>query len=918
MIRDLIKKRDTSIPLDKWFAYIKPKYKYIKITPDKSIKNYNAINIAKAIKFTYKAMNKRIKIEQKKLWFETNFKISYIVDIKAKEASFYFMVPEVFIPLLVEKISEIWAKVTMEIIDKIEDHTKDVECYQVAYKKEDALSLNVDRRTAEPLNSILSVMEIMKDTDRITVVYNFQPRNNAGWTRDYNDTIKKFKEGKPIDRDKSNIQYIGLSALNIILGLMDSFFDTVAGIFGAEKQENNLGLVEALATALNENKQLSSSTTKKKDANVLDTQIVVMSDSIDKTRQENNGVSVCNAFKVLDEDNELVHKKVKKDFKLTDYMFNGIDINSFSVEEVTNFIQVPGRSLLKAFSNITQIKTNENPVPKELRKGYISLGNVTYKGQIIKSFLQDHKDIGSMPLYLAGQQGSGKSTYFANYANYASARNESVIYIDFIKNCEVSKDIEDSINKDKVIVLDFTTEEGIQAFAYNELKFNKDMSLFEVQQLANMKAQLTAELVDSINKTGDPLSPKMDRYLGAAANIVYLNEDATLRDVMKCLQDFKFREKIIKEIPLELEEELSEEIQCLQELDEWSKPTMNAPSEKIGTKDNKIEGIIDRLTLLKKNIYLKKMFNKNPKNNIDFVKVMEEGKVVLIRMKQSKFKKYIKNIITTFILTKCWLATEIRGELHDIPGRTHIMIDEINQTKTAEKYMESLLTETRKFGIKFVLTGQYLNQLDKDTIYTLKGAGTSFMFLNGTIEEDFNYFKSDFEDEFEYSDLKNMKEYHSLNLIKTTSGKATFISKLPIMKYKNEEKIIEAAINFYLIKICDDVIEDHYVFVIRDELHMSSDKNVVGDNKIIFKIAADTNIDCNKLYSDNIDGFFKHLEDNLHYKNIKEEFDEKGIRDYYSLADESFLYHIMFLKWALPEIMEKKLKEYKEKINFSK
>ena len=89
-------KKETRMSLEKWFALTKPKYTYIKITPDKSIKSYNSINIAKAIKYTYKSINKRIKIEQKKIWFETNFKVSYIIDIKDGGASFYFLVPQVF------------------------------------------------------------------------------------------------------------------------------------------------------------------------------------------------------------------------------------------------------------------------------------------------------------------------------------------------------------------------------------------------------------------------------------------------------------------------------------------------------------------------------------------------------------------------------------------------------------------------------------------------------------------------------------------------------------------------------------------------------------------------------------------------------------------------------------------------------
>lgn len=588
-----------------------------------------------------------------------------------------------------------------------------------------------------------------------------------------------MKEGKSISREQNNVKVILLNSISFLLGLMETLLVTVGDLLGAKIEEKNIGLVEALATALQENKVLSGSTNKKKDANVLDGQVAILTDGADATRRENNAVSVAHAYRVLDEDNELIYKKVKKDFNITDYRFKNIDTNTFSVQECTNFLQIPSRLILRAFNKIGQVKTNENPVPLELQNGYIKLGNVKCKGDRQEAYLSNHKDISCMPLYVAGRQGSGKSTYFANYATYAINNSESVVHIDFIKNCEASKDIEKVINKDKYIVLDFSAENGLQSLAYNELKFTSDMTWFDKQQLANKKTALTLELVNSINESGEPLSPKMERYLTACTDIMYLNENATFKDVIKCLQNYKYREEAIRIIPKELRNELEEEVDTLLELDEWSKGTKDNPSEKIGTRDSKIEGILDRVTLLKRDFYLKKMFNKSPGNNIDFIDLMEQGKAILIRMPQSKFKRYVKNVITTFLVSKCWLACETRGELHEEPKRCHIMIDEISQTKTAEKYMESLLTQTRKFRMKFVLTGQYLDQLDKNTIYSLKGAGTSFMLLKGTIKEDFEYMKDELDEDFEYQDLKDMEEYSSLNIIETTDGKASFISKLP-------------------------------------------------------------------------------------------------------------------------------------------
>lgn len=185
------------------------------------------------------------------------------------------------------------------------------------------------------------------------------------------------------------------------------------------------------------------------------------------------------------------------------------------------------------------------------------------------------------------------------------------------------------------------------------------------------------------------------------------------------------------------------------------------------------------MTLLKRDFYLKMMFNKSPKDNVNFIEFMEQGKVVLIRLPQSKFKKYVKNVISTFLITKLWTSVEIRGEMYKKPTRSHIIIDELSQIRTAEMYLDSIITETRKYGFKVILTGQRIFQLNKDFVEDLKSAGASFMLLKGTLKEDFNYFKEEIGEELSFEDLDNMEKYSSLNLIQYSKGFSSFITKLP-------------------------------------------------------------------------------------------------------------------------------------------
>ena len=781
----LLKKKDTRISLEKYFQLIKPQYVYLKITPDKSIRNYNSGNIAKAIKHTYKVISRQIRFEQKKLWVETSFKVSYLIDIKSGNVSFYFLVPKVFLPILQEKVREIWSKATLNIEENIEEHSKDVEYYQVSVKKEDALSINIDRKSNEPLNSILSVIDIMKENDRITIVYNFIPRNNFGWDKQYSDTMDKIRLKQLVDKEKFTFKYLILSSINLLVSIMDCAIDCFGGLMGADmsKDGNNIAFTDALATALSNNEELSTASKKKKTASILDTQIVVLTDSNDKTRKENNVISCCHSFSVLDEKggNELISKKVNTKLKLTDYKFNNIDINNFSTEECSNFIQVPGRTLLRNF-NINHIKVNECKVPLQLQQGNKNLGEVSFKGSKVKAFLEDEWNIGNLPLCAIGGQGGGKSTFFGNYARDCSMANEGLIVLDFIKGCELSDTIKEYVDKDKIIELDMASADTIQGFGYNEIQIRPSMNAFDKMKLANLQTQQILSLIDAIS-VGDPLSGRMRRFLTSAANVVLVQGHSSIKNVVDCLEYHNKRISYINNLSKEIKDLLEDEINTLNELNEWSKVSkkdteLGVESEVIGTMTSKVEHIIDRIGMLREDFKLKYMYNKSLDENVDLVKCMDEKKVVLIKMKEGDFPtKMAKNILITYWVSKIWLASQIRGMKEEKPGRVNVLIDEVFQAPTSLKSLEYILPQSRKFACKFVFSTQYIRQLDS-IFDTLEASNSSYMLLRGCLEDDFNHFKAKL-DEFDFEDLKDMKKFHSMNLIYYSGGYASFISKLP-------------------------------------------------------------------------------------------------------------------------------------------
>jgi len=430
--------------------------------------------------------------------------------------------------------------VDLNVVDAIKAFDPGTVYYQLNTKKEDALSIQIDKKSNEPLNSVLAVMEIMQLEDRVTLIYNFLPKSQFSWAQKYAATRKKIDNMQLIEKDTTTTQYKLKAILSGVNYIFTSVFSVLTDFLGDEKEVNTI-FSELLVTSniLETNKRLSDSTLAKKDKTVLDTQILIAAFSPDNIRQDNISHSVCNSYSVLDEEggNELIYKKVKlkknENINIEDFRIKGVGENTFSVQECQNFIQQPGRQLMKTLG-IHHVEVEEKRIPEELEHGYISLGGVKYKGGTNTAYIEDNYDKGSLPLVIIGAQGSGKSKYDANYHKMAMKRNEGGVIIDFIKNCELSDDVIKDSNPEDLIILDYTKPSDIQSLAFNEYKIDPDMNVFDRLDLMNKQAQQILTFVNSIN-IDQPLQARMRKYLSAATNVVFATGESRFKEVVTCL-----------------------------------------------------------------------------------------------------------------------------------------------------------------------------------------------------------------------------------------------------------------------------------------------------------------------------------------------------------------------------------------------
>lgn len=766
-------KKVQSVPLSKLLEVKKAEYITVQLIPTKSNKNNATSSIATLINSMHVKVNKLITIENKKLIIKNTLKASYYIHITKRDVRFYFIIPKVHFIKFKSKFTEVWKNIEIREVDSIPIDPNECTKYQLRYSMNDSLSLSVDKRNNELLSSNMSVLEVLEQNECVGIFYNFIPtseQESSYFKITYKEAIERYKNGENLKKSK-NVIDLGIITLKFLITFLD---DLVNSILSTSKINHQL--------FISTNKIESPSTIRKAKNNICKSQVIILSKSDKKEREKQLSLSACNSFDEISEDNKLVGKKINKKINIYSTIINDVAVNMTSEDECNNFIVLPGASLLNQYKNIEHKQTRENPVPEELKSGVVNLGKVKYKDNKECAYLSNDKSLQSLPLAIMGGSRSGKSTFSINMCKNIIDAGEGLIVIDFIKNTELAEQIKSIVPINRLIEIDLSNPKHVQSLAYNEIRIKEGMSKDEVLKTARMQANYVLQLVNIINNDDKQLAPKMRKYLGAAARVAFCSPGTSMKDILKILQSHTVRHEFIDKLSEELKIDLEDSIIALEELDDYSKVTKDNPIPTIcGTKDNKIEGIIDRIDLLRENLVIDSMLSKDPKDNVDFVDAIEQGKVVLIRMKDIDFDDDISiDILTTFFIQKIWIATKIRGTMHEHPGRCTVLIDEVFQSPTSQKLLTKQFVQSAKFGLKYVLTLHYMDQLSKEAQSALKNSNASYMLISGVDKKAFEALEEEFNIHgYCLDDLLNLKQYHSLNLIKSKDGYESFITKLP-------------------------------------------------------------------------------------------------------------------------------------------
>jgi len=364
---------------------------------------------------------------------------------------------------------------------------------------------------------------------------------------------------------------------------------------------------------------------------------------------------------------------------------------------------------------------------------------------------------------------------------------DCIIYFDYIENNQNAWEVAKHIPKKDVVVLDLS--KGF-TFDYPELDINTiprdDEYNRNIKRFASDYCMLIEKFINTIN-TGDaqPLTANMRNILISACSFTFLSGHNDMYSIYKILTNYRFRYTVVekvKKMNVYSDDDFRFEVmESLNEVKEGKKGA-KVTNTTIGTND-KADRVLDRFNALLRDSRTEEMLTGIDRNNVNFVDIFEQNKVVLILMPEDYFTDYeLKDIVMTYFLSRMKLAGQKRAAIiKDREQRkvVHIMLDEIHQLDNSTSLMIKNIAEDRKFRTTYVFTCQFLKQFGK-LWDALKGTGCNFMLLSGCEKENFNLLKEEIGSNFCIDELLHLKSFTSLNIVRgREKAICSFITELP-------------------------------------------------------------------------------------------------------------------------------------------
>ncbi len=372
-------------------------------------------------------------------------------------------------------------------------------------------------------------------------------------------------------------------------------------------------------------------------------------------------------------------------------------------------------------------------------------------------------------MYIIGKTGTGKTTLIENMIISDIKAGNGLAIID--PHGDLADHLLNFIPKRRIDeVIYFNPSDLDYPIAFNPLeKVDRDHHHLVASGLISVFKKIWYE----------SWGPRMEHILRNAILSLLDYPGSTLLDIPLILVDKDFRKKVLDKVA-------NPQVRDFW-LTEFERYSSYFRSEAISPIQNKVGHFLS--TPLVRNIV------GQAQSSIDFRKIMDEGKVLIVNLSKGKIGEDNCGLLGAMIVTKIQLAALSRGDLPENKRKSfYLYVDEVHNFLTLS--FADILSEARKYGLSLILAHQYIEQLDEKIRSAIFGnVGTLIAFRVGA--RDAQFLKNEFTPVFDETDLVNLSNYHiylKLMIDGITSRPFSAITIPPLeIRTSHKTRVIEAS-----------------------------------------------------------------------------------------------------------------------------
>jgi hypothetical protein len=633
---------------------------------------------------------------------------------------------------------EQWKKATLEEVNEplVFPSELNTDLFSLKYTRNNIFSLEFDYK--EQNTPIRDLMTVSKELNVDETIYFYiqassVPRKKWKALADYawdqwdkgNVPSKPGINPKLLAQDVANLGIRGFYeakgvADEVLAGIRVSFFNdkdkhvkTKPTFINAERQE------------LLVNGDLSKRTKTKRNMPVFKTNIIYSVTSFDPVRRDMLSRSVANAFIDLNGDNSLKSTKIstglKKEFEnLRNWKVSSYYPNLMSVEELGKLQQLPTADIQREFEDSLEFNRRiETEVNAELiNADGILAGYVTDRGVKQDIHIQrNNLDMSSTARAFIGSPRMGKDQAVINLVVESKLKHRmGSIVLDVINEQNGHRGMADAIR-------DHLPEEDIV-----------DLNIMDTDNPIYLGLEPIVNLIPDTRIAADRVAEELCAFLLQDGDEDKLQTADHLREASKLANAdiLSIKHIFTSEV---FRNALVEEKQDIFDCDIWEQ--YSAMSD--GKQQAIYTPIMRRIGQIMNSEFLKPIFCQRPNPTLDLFKLIDEGKVIIFRMKAGIMSTRVIEILCYWIVLVCFMVKLAQDGKSKNNSGTLLILNEPHQylTDGLAHFIERIFAEGPKYRLAPVLIFHNFKQFKKFSGFVdmMKSSSLNWHIFKNTNEE---------------------------------------------------------------------------------------------------------------------------------------------------------------------------------------